>query len=140
MMKRFLVLHGDDAQRDPAFVNALSADEAVELYLRKVYSLDPVFRQYVQDLRNFESFLGQLIWTTVEEKERFMNGERSPNPELITARVDAFFVRDPGLGVSFVEYLSHKDADRLSEAIYEYIAATDSDGIVAIDEALIHSI
>jgi hypothetical protein len=138
MLKRYLVAHDDSiTEWAPAFVNAGSPEEAIGQYMQQIYSKDFVFREHVQDLRSFESFLGKLIYATCEEKNRFMNGDRNPAPEIIHKRISNFFADEPKFGEKFREYMECEDASLIDDEIYEFIAVRDPDGVVAIEESSI---
>ncbi|WP_297832603.1 hypothetical protein [Pseudomonas sp.] len=138
MLKRYLVAHDDSiTEWEPAYVNAGSPEEAIGHYMQQIYSKDFVFREHVQDLRSFESFLGKLIYATCEDKDRFMDGDRTPAPETVCKKIRKFFADEPELGERFRKYLECEDASLIDDAIYEFIAIRDSDGVVAIEESSI---
>lgn len=135
MLKRYLVAHDDSiTEWEPAFVHASSNEEAVKKYLHQIYSKDSVFREHVQQIRSFESFLGQLIYATCEEKISFINGDRTPSSETVRKRIKNFFSDEPRLGERFLEYVESENTELIDEEIYEFIAVRDPDGIVAIEE------
>lgn len=135
MLKRYLVAHDDSiTEWEPAFVHANSTEEAIKKYLHRIYSKDSFFREYVQELRTFESFLGQLIYATCEEKISFMNGDRTPLPETVREKINSFFSDEPKLGDRFWEYVKSEKKELISDEIYEFIAVRDPDGIVAIEQ------
>lgn len=141
MLKRYLVAHDDSiTEWEPAFVNARSTDEAIKKYLHRIYSKDSFFREHVQELRTFESFLGQLIYATCEEKISFMNGDRTPLPETVRERINNFFSDEPRLGARFLEYIESENLELIDDEIYEFIAVRDPDGIVAIEQESIRVI
>lgn len=118
---------------DPAFVTSTSPTAAIREYLRQVYSKDEVFREHVQDLCAADAFVGSLVYNTVDEITALFNGHRNEAPEQVHKRVQAFFSDCPEHGDVFWKYVETEDVSLISEAIYEYIAERDTDGIVAIE-------
>lgn len=138
MLKRYFVAHDDSiTEWEPVFVDATSADAAIEQYMLQIYSKDLYFRQHVQELHDVESFVGGLVFSTEEEKIQFMNGDCTRTPEFIQRRIRNFFEETPELGEKFWKYVETEDARMIDEAIFEFIARRDTDGIVAIEEAQI---
>ncbi len=135
MLKRYLVAHDDSiTEWEPAFVHASSTEEAIKKYLRKIYSKDSFFREHVQQLRSFESFLGQLVYATCEEKINFLNGDRTPTSDTVRQKIKSFFSDEPILGERFLEYVETENTALIDDAIYEFIAVREPDGIVAIEQ------
>ena len=138
MLKRYFVAHDDSiTEWEPVFVDATSADAAVGQYMLQIYSKDLFFRQHVQELHDVGSFVGGLVFSTEEEKIQFMNGDCTRTPEFVQRRIRNFFEDAPELGEKFWKYVETEDARMIDEAIFEFIASRDTDGIVAIEEAQI---
>lgn len=85
-------------------------------------------------------FHENIHYATSEEKTRFMDGDRTPDPELVKRRIQDFFIDEPNLGQRFLQYVESEDTDLINDAIYEFIAVRDVEGIVAIEEASIRNI
>jgi hypothetical protein len=135
MFKRYLVAHEDSISMwEPAFVTSTSPTEAVNEYLRQVYSKDSTFREHVRDLCHIDGFTGGLVYSSFEEQMALENGVRNESPELVFQRLKDFFSQAPELGEIFLNYHDTEDADVLSDAVYEYIAVRDPDGFIAIEE------
>ncbi|MYM26403.1 hypothetical protein GTP46_27620 [Duganella sp. FT135W] len=122
---------------DPAFVTSTSPTAAIREYLRQVYSKDAVFREHVQDLRSSDAFVCGLVYNTVDEITALFNGHRNEAPEQVHKRVQDFFSDCPEHGDVFWKYVETEDVSLISEAIYEYIAERNTDGIVAIEASKI---
>jgi hypothetical protein len=138
MLKRFLVAHDDSlTDWEPAFVDAMSNEEAIEHYLKTVYSKDSVFREHVQDLRNVDAFVGSLVFSTADEKIDFMNGHRLRSPEFIQSRISNFFAEEPSLGETFWKYLTTEDPSVIDDETYEFVAAKSPEGVIAIEASAI---
>lgn len=141
MLKRYFVAHEDSISMwEPVFVTSVSPAAAVEEYLRQVYSKDDVFREHVNDLRYVDSFVGGLVYSTLEEQMAFMDGVRNESPELVRDRVKEFFSKCPELGETFLDYIDTEDVNVISDAVYEYIAVRDPSGIIAIEEETIRAL
>lgn len=138
MLNRYLVAHEDSITMwDPVFVTSASPADAVKKYLKQVYSKDETFREYVQDLHDIEAFVGGLVYATEEEILSFASGILDEAPEKVRRRVQEFFSENPVLGAVFLQYVETEDVKVIDDAIYEYIAERDPDGIVAIETAKI---
>ncbi|WP_072790958.1 hypothetical protein [Duganella sacchari] len=135
MLKRYFVAHEDSISMwEPAYVTAISPAAAVREYLRKIYSKDSDFREHVCDLRYVDAFVGGLVYPTAEEQIAFMDGVRNESPELTRRRVQEFFSQCPEHGETFLKYIDTEDVSVITEAVYEYIAAQDPSGVIAIEE------
>lgn len=133
MKKRYLVASADESVSDwaPMIVLAEHKAEAIDRYLRLEYSRDPIFRQSV--LSPDGSFIEKFIIVSPADNHSFeTTGRVEYNPDIVRSRVMAYFDERTDLGERFVRYMETRDALHLNEELFEFISATDPDGIVAL--------
>lgn len=137
-MKRYLICSTDESvtRWAPQAVLAETAEQAVTLYLKAVYSKDETFRDSVLDLTVNMTFVERFYLASEHEKARFhTNGGTGTESEIIKARVRAFFAGRPELGETFVRYMETEDRSLINDDMFEYIVMneTDDHGFVALD-------
>lgn len=136
MGRRFLVASDDESVSDwePVVVLAESTEEAIDRYLRVVYSQDPSFRANVLELTVNCSFVEQFFLATPEASSQFdTTGRVDYDLDVVKSRVRKFFSDRPEIGEKFVRYMDTRDASHLDEEVFEFISAADPSGIVALD-------
>lgn len=136
MDRRFLVASDDEpvSAWPPAIVRADDEDGAIDRYLRMEYSKDPIFRQSVLELSINGSFIEKFFIVSVEENRSFeTTGRVKFDLHLIIGQVMAFFSTRPDLGEKYVHYMESRDVSHLNDEVFEFIAASDATGIVALD-------
>ena len=141
-MKRYLICSRDlsVAKWAPEAVLANSEEEALQKYLKSVYSKDDLFRESVLDLAVNAGFVEQFYLSSEHEKRRFnKTGTVGTEDEVVKSRIKAFFAPRPELGERFIQYMETEDASVISDDVFEYIALKETDfqhGLVAIDPDL----
>lgn len=136
MAREFLVASSDESLSDwaPVIVLANSMDGAIDRYLRREYSKDPIFRDSVLDLSVNGSFVEKFFVMSDAENHNFeTTGHVAYDLDTVKARVRVFFSERPDLGERFVSYMDTRDESYIGDEVFEFISATDASGIVALD-------
>lgn len=141
-MKRYLICSRDEsvAKWSPQAVIADSEEEALQKYLKAVYSRDKLFRESVLDLAVNSGFVEQFYLSSEHEKRRFdKTGTVGTEEEVVKSRVKAFFASRPQLGERFLQYMETEDAAVVGDDIFEYIALSETasqHGLISLDPDL----
>jgi len=142
-MKRYLICSSDESVMswNPQAVLADSEDDAIQKYLKAIYSKDDVFRESVLDLAINVSFVEQFYLSSEHEKKRFYEtGTAGTEQEVVTSRIRAFFAKRPELGEKFLQYMETEDKSLIGDDVFEYIALNETANqraFVAIDPDLV---
>jgi hypothetical protein len=136
MKRKYLVASDDEpiSAWEPVIVLADNKLDALERYLRVVYSKDPIFRQSVLDLSSNGSFLEKFFIVSPEGNEAFeKTGQLEYDLTTIKSRVMLFFSERPDLGDRFVSYMDTRDVSHMIQEVFEFISASDPTGLIALD-------
>lgn len=136
MSKRFLVASDDEpvSAWEPVVVFAECEEEAIDQYLRVVYSKDRCFRDSVLALTINCSFIEKFFIVSPSDIQSFEStGKVDYDWDVVKARVRRFFEARPDLGEQFVRYMDTQDTSCINEEVFEFISAADPSGIVALD-------
>lgn len=124
-MKRYLICSVDQpvSAWPPQAVLAKTPDEALQTYLRVVYSKDDAFRESVLDLSVNLSFVEQFYLASGQELDRFHStGVAGTESEIVRSRIRSFFQARPEMGEAFIRYMETEDRSLISDDIFGYIA------------------
>jgi len=136
MTKQYLVASSDEGLKTwpPFIVEVDSPDQAIDKFLRQIYSKDPDFREFVCDMSINCSFIERFFIATSAEKRQFdETGRVDYDLKVIAKRVRKFFARRPELGEKFLRYMDTRDESELDDEVFEFISAADPSGILAFD-------
>lgn len=136
-MPEFIVVSEDEPATEipPVIVTAKDASEAIDKFLRQVYSKDDVFREGVLDRCVNMSFAERFFLVTDQEDEDFANGCLKPDLTVVGERIMAYFSTDPEVGEKYFAFLQSGDENILTDKVFEGIAASDPTGVAALDIA-----
>lgn len=136
MIKQYLVASSDEGLKTwpPFIVEADRSDQAIDKFLRQVYSKDPEFRDFVLDMSINCSFIERFFIATGAEKTQFdETGRVDYDLKVIAKRVRKFFTKRPDLGEKFLSYMDTRNESELDDDVFEFISAADPSGILAFD-------
>ncbi|NIA54754.1 hypothetical protein HAV22_14030 [Massilia sp. TW-1] len=135
MNKQYLVASSEEGLETwpPFVVEANSPEQAIDKFLRQIYSKDPGFQEFVQDMSINCSFIERFFIATDAEKAQFdQSGRVDYDLEVIAKRVRDFFVNAPDLGEKFLRYMDTRDENELDDSVFEFISAADPRGVLAL--------
>jgi len=138
-MPEFIVVWEDEPATEvaPVIVDASSAKEAVDKYLRQVYAKDDVFRDSVLSRHLNACFAERFFLVTEQEHSDFDPETYKPDMKMVEERIRVYFKDTPLVGEKYFQYLESGDKDLLDEDAFETIAASDHSGIAALEMASI---
>lgn len=137
--KRFLICACDESVVHwiPRAVMAESTADALQRYLRAVYSKDQAFRDAVLDLSVNMSFVERFYLFSDQEQKHFGDtGIAGTENEIVISRVKAYFAERQDLGERFLQYMDTENKSLIDDEIFEFIAINESEpnhGFVALD-------
>ncbi len=138
-MKTFLICSSDESvtRFHPSKISADSGTKALDLYLKKVYSKDKIFRETVLDLSVNVSFIERFYLASDYEKSRFIStGIVGTEAEIVTIRIKKYFSGHAALCEKFLKYMETADQTLIDDEMFEFIATNETEsqhGFVAID-------
>lgn len=136
MTKQYLVTSLDEGLKTwpPFIVEVDSPEEAIDKFLRQVYSRDSDFREFVRDMSVNCSFIERFFLVTEAEKKEYdRTGKIDYDFDVISQRVRKFFSKRPDLGNRFLRYMETREECLLDDELFEFISASDPSGILALD-------
>lgn len=136
MTKQYLVASSDEGLKTwpPFIAEADCSDQAIDKFLRQVYSKDPDFRDFVLDMSVNCSFIERFFIATDAEKTQFdETGRVDYDLKVIAERVRNFFAKRPDLATKFLRYMDTRDESELDDDTFEFISAADPSGVLALD-------
>jgi hypothetical protein len=141
-MPEFIVVSEDEPATDavPVIVSAADSAEAIDKYLRKVYSKDEVFREGVLDRSIHMSFAERFFIVTDKEKRYFGRGTLRVDMAVVEERIRAYFSDNPSVGEKFIAYIQTGDEALFDDEAFEVIAASDTTGVAALEMSNIQRI
>lgn len=136
MTKQYLVASLDEGLKTwpPYIVEVNSPEQAVDKFLRQVYSKDAGFREFVLDMSMNCSFIERFfIATDVEKKQFDETGRVDYDLKVIAERIRVFFKKSPDLGEKFLRYMDSRNESEMDDSVFEFISAADTSGVLALD-------
>ncbi|WP_139260394.1 hypothetical protein [Duganella sacchari] len=136
MLKHYLVASTDDSiiHWEPKLVAAESSEDALQKYLRVIYSKDEVFRESVLDLTINFGFVSRFILETPEEHRHYnKKGSVITKMSTVHQRVRKFFATEYSFAERFLQYMKTQNPTLIDNDMYAYIAATEPEGLIAVD-------
>jgi hypothetical protein len=132
-MPEFIVVSEDEPATE-------DGSEAIDKFLRQIYSKDDVFREGVLDRCVNISFAERFFLVTDKENKDFEDGCLKPDLTVVGERIRAYFSAEPEVGEKYFAYLQSGDENILTDEVFEGIAASDPTGIAALEMAALSRI
>ncbi|MEB0014529.1 hypothetical protein QN416_23315 [Glaciimonas sp. Cout2] len=129
-MKIYLIYSIDESvvRQKPRCVVAESGPEALQKYLRLVYSKDPQFRKSVLDLAVNLTFVERFYLSSPQEQDRFHEtGVCGTEIQIVQSRVKIYFSERPEFGERFLQFMETQDQSLISDDIFEFIAVSETE-------------
>ena len=137
--KRFLIASIDESivNRPLFVVLAQDGAAALQIFLRRIVSREPVFRAWVMNLAANMSFVEQFYVTTDLERERLQSeGIVGTELEIVRSRISSYFGEQTGLCDLYIRYMETEDKLLLTNELFEFISEKQGPrehGLVAVD-------
>lgn len=140
-MKKYLICSTDESamRQKPQWVIAESGPEAMQKYLRLVYSKDEMFREWVLEIAVNMTFIERFYLFSPQVTQRFREtGVCVPEEQIVQSRVKSFFAERPELGEHFLQFMETEDHSLISDDIFEFIAISQTEkehgfGVIDVD-------
>lgn len=126
-------------RQKPLCVVADSAPEALQKYLRQVYSKGALFRKHVLDLAVNLTFVERFYLSSLQEQNRFYEtGICGTENQIIQSRIKIYFSERPEFGELFLQFMETQDQSLISDDIFEFIAISETEDehgfdVIALD-------